>query len=138
VAGFIGSPAMTFGHYSVDRSRDRATLVRGEVRLEVDHHDGDLPAEVVVGVRPEHTRLWSEGTDLLGPFSGRVEFLEALGRETLVGVVADAETWFIVQADGQFSPAMDEIVRSGIERHKIHLFDPASRVSLATPIGVVV
>ena len=44
---------------------------------------------VVLGVRPEHTRMWGEGANLLGPFSGRVEFLEALGRETLVGVVAD-------------------------------------------------
>ena len=67
VAGFIGSPSMSF-------------FTGAQVGLK-------LPD--VVGVRPEHVRPWREG--LIGPLKGRVAFVEALGRETFVGVdVGDA------------------------------------------------
>ena len=57
VGGFIGSPGMSF-----------------------------LPGESggQIGVRPEHVRPWEEG--LHGPIDGRVAYVEALGRETLVGI----------------------------------------------------
>ena len=42
-------------------------------------------------MRPEHVRRWDDGPPaLLGPFEGRVAYVEALGRETLVGVDTDA------------------------------------------------
>ena len=61
VGGFIGSPAMSF------LPRDDGTLI---------------------GVRPEHVRPWEDG--LAGPIDGRVAYVEALGRETLVGVDTEA------------------------------------------------
>ena len=64
VAGFIGSPAMSFFEAgAIDAARSTATPGR------------------VVGVRPEHARPWREG--LVGPLRGTVAFVEALGRETL-------------------------------------------------------
>ncbi len=63
VAGFIGSPGMSF--------------VPAE-RLGLE------PADAVIGVRPEFARLWQDG--MVGPFEGEVEYVEALGRETFLGV----------------------------------------------------
>ena len=63
VAGFIGSPGMSFA------PADRFGLD---------------PADAIVGVRPEFARLWQEG--MIGPFEGTVEYVEALGRETFLGV----------------------------------------------------
>src|SRR4051795_8457736 len=67
VAGFIGSPAMSF-------------FALGEVDVSLNGH----PPGTIVGVRPEHARVWRDG--LLGPLRGRVAFVEALGRETFIGV----------------------------------------------------
>ncbi len=58
-----------------------------------------VPDEVIVGVRPEHARLWSDGYGLLGPIAGRAEFVEMLGRETLIGVVTAEDQRFTVLAD---------------------------------------
>ena len=39
-----------------------------------------------MGVRPEHARPWADGAGLIGPLDGTVEYAEALGRETFLGV----------------------------------------------------
>src|SRR6201991_4973473 len=58
VGGFIGAPAMSF--------------------LEPSAAVGLGLRDAVVGVRPEHARRWREG--LVGPLTGTVAFVEALGR----------------------------------------------------------
>jgi ABC-type sugar transport system ATPase subunit len=65
VGGFIGSPAMSF--------------------LPGAMLDG-IPEDVTVGVRPEAARLWQEDSNLASRLSGTVAYVEALGRETFVGV----------------------------------------------------
>jgi ABC-type sugar transport system ATPase subunit len=91
VAGFIGSPAMSF-FTAAAAAEDGAVRLRGE---EIDLRlpgARELPGEVTVGVRPEAARLWRDGGGgLLGPLRGTVAYVEALGRETFVGVdVGDA------------------------------------------------
>ena len=85
VAGFIGSPAMSFFEASVADGRLRAA----EIDLSVN--GASLPPSVVVGVRPEHARPWREG--LIGPLRGQVAFVEALGRETFIGVDVGRRGW---------------------------------------------
>jgi multiple sugar transport system ATP-binding protein len=86
VAGFIGSPAMSF-FTAAAASEDGGVRLRAEaidVRLP---GAAELPGEVVVGVRPEGARLWRDGgAGLIGPLRGTVAYIEALGRETFVGV----------------------------------------------------
>jgi ABC-type sugar transport system ATPase subunit len=73
VGGFIGSPGMSF-----------------------------LPSgDGLLGVRPEHVRPWRDG--LLGPYEGRVAYVEALGRETLVGVDVDAGARLVALVEGRAS-----------------------------------
>jgi ABC-type sugar transport system ATPase subunit len=101
VAGFIGAPAMAFA---------------GPGALP------GLPEDAVVGVRPEFARPWADG--LLGPLEGRVEYVEALGRETFVGVRADTDTLLVVEVDGRARVQPGETFRFGLQREGLRYFDP--------------
>ena len=129
VAGFIGSPAMTFGRFSVER-RDGRVHLRA-AGLELHRPDpGEVPGDVIAGVRPEHARPWSAGAGLLGPFSGQIESVEALGRETFVGVRAGPEHEFVVRFDGAVVRQIGEAIEFGIEPDGVQLFDPASGAAI--------
>ena len=54
-----------------------------------------------VGVRPEHARLWATTTGCSGPLEGEVAYVEALGRETFLGVRRDGGARFVVWVDGR-------------------------------------
>jgi ABC-type sugar transport system ATPase subunit len=125
VAGFIGSPAMTFGRFSAERTDGRLRLTAGGLVLERSD-PGEVPGEVVAGVRPEHVRPWSDGGRLLGPFSGLIESVEAHGRETFVGVRAASDLEFVVRFDGASDSEIGESIEFGIEPERVHLFDAES------------
>jgi ABC-type sugar transport system ATPase subunit len=95
VGGFIGSPPMSF----------------------MPWEDG------LAGVRPEHVRLWEEGAGLVGPLAGRVAYLEALGRETIVGVDGDDGWRPVVVVEGRAPVAVGEAVRLGLVRDGLRMFD---------------
>ena len=130
VAGFIGSPAMAFGQLGVERSDSVLRLRHPALELACPAVDG-VGDEVIVGVRPEHLRPWQDGGGLSGPFQGRVESVEALGRETFVGVRVADDLRLIVRADGAADHRLGEDMRFGIERGRLHLFDPASQSAIA-------
>jgi ABC-type sugar transport system ATPase subunit len=134
VAGFIGSPGMSFATMRAARNGGSLTLSRGEVSFTLDATrrpiDG-VPAEVIVGVRPEHARLWREGGGLVGPIAGRAEFVEMLGRETLIGVVTAGELRFTVLAGPDASVSPGEQVRFGLEPGHLHLFDVETTKALS-------
>ena len=129
VAGFIGSPAMNLSPIGVDRRNGDLRLVLGDVRVDVPE-GREVPAEVVLGVRPEHTRLWDGNDDLLGPIEGRVEYVESLGRETLIGARGPGETRFVVETDGRVRPDPGETVTFGLRRGRLYLFDASDGRSL--------
>jgi multiple sugar transport system ATP-binding protein len=129
VAGFIGSPSMAFVTMNVARANGTATLSRGEVRLETAARDG-LPDEVIVGVRPEHARIWRDGADLVGPVNGTVEYVEMLGRETLIGVGLAGDARLVAQAAPELRIDAGEPIAIGIEPGRMYLFDPATEDSM--------
>ena len=98
VAGFIGSPGMSFAPAS---------------RLGLE------PRDAVVGVRPEFARLWRDG--LVGPFDGSVEYAEALGRETFLGVDG-----LVLHVEGRAAPQVGEAVKYGLVREGLRFFDADS------------
>jgi ABC-type sugar transport system ATPase subunit len=113
VAGFIGSPAMAFadpGAFALD----------------------GLPPGVVVGVRPEFARPWADG--LLGPLDGTVEWVEALGRETFVGVRTGGAL-LVAEVEGRARVQPGETFRLGLVREGLRFFDPETGAALA-PQGV--
>src|SRR3954449_2332370 len=83
VAGFIGSPAMSFFDAAANGGGLRAAGLGVTLPPPPSSAGG-----VTVGVRPEHVRRWNGRSDLIGPVSGSVAFVEALGRETFLGVDA--------------------------------------------------
>jgi ABC-type sugar transport system ATPase subunit len=95
VGGFIGSPPMSFLRWN-----------------------GDL-----LGVRPEHVRPWSDG--LLGPIEGRVAYVEALGRETLVGVETEPGTTLVTVLEGRARLEVGEPLRLGLVEAGVRRFGAA-------------
>ena len=71
-----------------------------------------------------------DGDGLLGPIAGRVEFVEMLGRETLIGVVTAEDLRFTVLADADTPVKPGEQVRFGLEPGRLYLFDVASEHAL--------
>ncbi len=129
VAGFIGSPAMALNPMAASR-RESLELASGSLRISLGRCPVDLPPEVVLGVRPEHCRPWQDEAGLLGPFEGRVEYVEALGRETFVGVLMDGGARLVIEADGMARIGIDETLRFGLVAGWQYLFDPASGLAL--------
>ena len=130
VAGFLGSPAMSFASFSVSRSNGSSELVNDTIRLRV----GDaaaVPDTVLVGVRPEHTRPWKAGAEkMIGPLTGRTEYVEALGRETFVGVTVADGIRFTVQVDGEARIRLGESLQFGMRAGELHLFDHSTGLAI--------
>jgi ABC-type sugar transport system ATPase subunit len=132
VAGFIGSPSMSFATLGVTRDDGRLELRKGELSLSLEAGTlPELPAEVTVGIRPEHTRLWRSDDGLIGPVEGRASFVEMLGRETLIGVDTGGGEHFTVLADADLEIAAGDAVRFGVEPGRVYVFDPATTASIA-------
>jgi ABC-type sugar transport system ATPase subunit len=129
VAGFIGSPAMSFFEASAEDGRLRS----GPIDLAVAGA-AELPREVTVGVRPEHARLWRDGAGLLGPIEGEVEYVEALGRETFIGVRC-GDSLLAVGAEGRVAMSPGEHVRFGLVPDGLRYFDPESGRALGDAVG---
>jgi ABC-type sugar transport system ATPase subunit len=132
VAGFIGSPAMSFFTAAAERADDGLRL-RGEavdVRLPGTL---ELPREVTVGVRPEAARLWRDGANgLAGPLRGRVAYVEALGRETFVGVdVGDAR--LAVYQEGRTTLQPGDDVAFGLIADGLRYFAVDDGAAIAGP-----
>jgi ABC-type sugar transport system ATPase subunit len=94
VGGFIGSPGMSF----------------------LPGDDGGQ-----IGVRPEHVRPWQDG--LHGPIDGRVAYVEALGRETLVGVDAEGGIRLVAVLEGRADLEVGAPLRVGLVPGGMQRFD---------------
>ena len=131
VAGFIGSPSMSFATLGAARRDGALVLSRGDLTLTVERAPADqLPGEVIVGVRPEHSHLWVEGEGFIGPIAGRTEYVEMLGREALIGLVTQGDQRFTVLAESNTPLRAGDPVRFGVERDRIYLFDVATEQAL--------
>ncbi len=83
-----------------------------------------------MGVRPEHAHLWVDGDGLVGPVAGRVEYVEMLGRETLVGIVTGGDQRFTVLAEADSPLRAGDHVRFGVEPGHVYLFDATTQQAL--------
>jgi len=123
VASFIGSPAMSLARVGCDRRNGAVHVQLGDTQQLVLDGAGDVPGDVILGSRPEHTRLWESEENLLGPIDGTVGDVESLGRETLIGVEAPGGTRFVVEAEGRVRVEPGEALRFGLRRGWVYLFD---------------
>jgi ABC-type sugar transport system ATPase subunit len=133
VAGFIGSPSMSFFDADVEVSGAGARLRCGGVDVQLPGVGG-LPSQVTVGVRPECARPWSaDDGRLTGPVDGVVEYVEALGRETFVGVDAGGAR-VVVHHEGRAALQPGDPITFGIAPAGLRFFAPDT--GLALPVAV--
>jgi len=129
VAGFIGSPSMSFTPAKINSDGSGVDL-RGGVSfdLPVDVHARHANREVVLGIRPEDLILVDGGA------SNRkltVRLVEQLGADTLVhGHFGEDQTDMTIRLAGIRNFNADEILAISVEPEKIHLFDPATEKRL--------
>jgi ABC-type sugar transport system ATPase subunit len=130
VAGFVGSPAMSLNGVAVAAADGQVTLVEGRSRLVVERPRFELPPKATLGVRPEHARLWEDGVGLVGPLEGVVLYVEALGRETFIGVETPGGARYVLEADGTTRVPLGDTVRFGFVPGRLHLFDAETGLAL--------
>jgi ABC-type sugar transport system ATPase subunit len=117
VAGFIGSPAMSFAR--------AATLQAARPR-----HVSD---DIIVGIRPEFARPWNPDAGLLGPVDGRVEYVEALGRETFAGLRTGPDALLVVLLEGAAAIQPGATLSCGLQPAGLRYFDPETGTALPLP-----
>ncbi len=130
VAGFIGSPAMSF--FDADAAAEDAGLrLRGADVDVVVPGVAPLAGPVTVGVRPEAARLWNGGrTDLAGPLHGTVAYVEALGRETFLGVDVGGARLAVFE-EGRSTAQVGDAVAFGLVPAGLRFFSPSDGAALA-------
>jgi multiple sugar transport system ATP-binding protein len=122
VAGFLGAPPMSFLAGEVTAAAGE-TRVRGPgFSLRVDG-DAALPPRLVVGIRP-HDLALAPISD--GDLHGKVEWLEALGRDVVLHVRLDAATLVRVLVPPEDAPAAGATVSLRLRADRLHLFDEAT------------
>jgi len=128
VAGFIGSPAMNFLPAKATRENGQVVLSGSgfTLRLPADCR-AELPADVVVGVRPE---------DLDGPAPSaentivtRVSVKEQLGHSLLVYGDVDG-TQIVASLDPHRQVEIDEEIRLKANVKALHVFDATTQQTL--------
>jgi ABC-type sugar transport system ATPase subunit len=130
VAGFIGSPSMSFANVRVEDEGRTLRLSNGTFAVSVAHPGGPVPSEVILGVRPEHAHVWNERNGLVGPVEGEIEFVEMLGRESLLGVRATPDVAIMAFAPPAAAVRTGNSVSCGFDLGSLYLFDAATQRAL--------
>ncbi len=125
VAGFIGSPPVNFIKASLQDGR--LSLPTGR-DIAVPALAGRSFPEVALGIRPEHFVV---GDAAASPFVGTIEFVEALGAETLLYVrlsgLPEASPLLIVRQLAAHGLGEGDRVGLGYLESEISVFDPEGR-----------
>jgi ABC-type sugar transport system ATPase subunit len=134
VAGFIGSPPMNFLQARIESvDFPTAVLADGQRLTLPDHLHGAARScdgrEVTLGVRPEHLAEGAPGRAGFASLQVDLELVEPLGADTLVHGKIDSQ-----QVISRCSPRRGlgdtETLQLLAETEHLHLFDPASGLSL--------
>lgn len=138
VAGFIGSPAMNLGRFSVEGSD--ATIGAAKIALSRATLDAIKPEDngkVTIGFRPESLEVVSENDEHSIPV--RVSFVEELGSDAyiygeLVGADSSEEklgsgedsSQIIVRVPPRTAPAPGEVIHVRIKPGEEHIFSAST------------
>jgi sn-glycerol 3-phosphate transport system ATP-binding protein len=123
VAGFIGSPSMSFMPARMGDDARSVVLASGQRLALEGPMDIAAQRQVTVGIRPEH--LLVEAEERYDPLDVQVELVEPLGADTLVhGLVDGAALTARLPGDARINSG--ERLRLWVPPDRLHLFDPAS------------
>jgi ABC-type sugar transport system ATPase subunit len=130
VAGFMGSPPMSFAKATLSGDGRSMTLPDGTSVPTPAALTGYAGRTIEAGLRPEHVRLGAPREAGEVQLSGRVEILEPLGAETLALIQVGG-----ANLTGRFPPDValrpGETVPVSVAASQIRLFDPETGAALA-------
>jgi multiple sugar transport system ATP-binding protein len=114
VAQMVGTPKINL----VDASRENGTLhvTDSTVHLPLPAA-GDLPADLILGVRPEDVRVIGQGE-----FGGEITLTEPLGVQTILHIETGKQS-LLSLAPGMTDIQVGDQVRFDILRERLHFFD---------------
>jgi multiple sugar transport system ATP-binding protein len=123
-ATFIGSPPMNLIPALIRREENRIRVVFDNAAITLDgpprRRAQDLSSpKVLLGIRPEHTRLTDRNSDAV--ISGRVRNVEPLGREVIYHVQAGENRILVLSEEAACE--VDQNVGLSLRSEKIHLFE---------------
>ena len=122
VAGFMGSPPMNLVSGKISETGDALLLEGATLALPAGH--ADLAGrELTLGVRPEHLRLASAGTETL------VELVETLGADRLVNLALG--TALLIVRTQETSPEIGSRVKVALDANELHWFEGKSGTRIA-------
>ncbi len=126
VAGFIGSPAMNFLNAHVESEDGKVVLVGEGFRLPVpEGKPTDLPAEVIVGIRPEDLDGPVTDSNVEGVIEATVTVTEQLGSELLVYAECGKSS-IVANLDPHIVVNIGDKIRLKVDLERMHVFDPES------------
>ena len=122
VAGLVGTPGINL----LNSSRENGSLhvEDSPVKLAVDYPTDKLPAQFVLGVRPEDVN-----PDPNGEFEGEVTLIEPLGVETILYIKSGAPT-ILSTVSGITHWHVGDSVRFNIVQEHLHFFDKSSQARI--------
>lgn len=124
VAGFIGSPQMSFlpvTTVAVDDTGVQVSLPGGGLlRVPVKGEQVKAGDELTLGLRPEHLSERGEG-DAQIPVKALV--VEHLGGETFTHARTDEGHDLMIKGEGMSTVKAGQLLRVGVQGHRCHLFD---------------
>ncbi|KAA0018453.1 ABC transporter ATP-binding protein [Antrihabitans cavernicola] len=113
VAGFMGSPGMNL--FTLPVSNGAVTLGGSQIPVSREVTSGG--GSVVVGIRPEHFELGSQGIAM------EVDVVEELGSDAFIyGRVAGSDQQIVSRADWRNPPAKGERVNLATDPGHLHFF----------------
>ena len=129
VAGFIGSPAMNFLPARAASENGRTVLSGGGFRIVLpeERSRNALPADVVLGVRPED--LDGPSPDAENAITMKVSVTEQLGHSLLVYGYID-ETQVVASLDPHRRVEIDSTIHLKVNLNTLHVFDPEEQKTL--------
>jgi multiple sugar transport system ATP-binding protein len=115
VAQMVGTPRINL----VEATRENGTLhvTDSTVHLPVPAGEG-LPADLILGVRPEDVRIHDQGE-----FPGEITLTEPLGVQTILHIKTGEQT-LLSLVPGMAEAQVGEQVKFNIIRDRLHYFEP--------------
>ena len=123
VAGFIGSPAMNF--FSVELRDDRVVFSQDGAAAPLDVESQHLLRQAgkgVLGVRPEHFAVATDGSDGIPV---QIKLVEPLGSDTLIHFDLTGAS-AIARVDPSLRPKVGDRLNLRPQPGRTHLFDSAN------------
>jgi ABC-type sugar transport system ATPase subunit len=131
VAGFIGTPPMSFLSVTLQRTDGRTALSGDAVHLTATPRLAERLAArsgaLTVGVRPEDIRVSLSPSE--GAIKGRVLDIEPMGREFVVAVTVGPEVVVALVGHG-FAARHDQAVWLEVSPDRLYAFDPATGAAI--------